>query len=189
VTRIPKSRPAQQLQAEDRRKEVVRLIGEKIPMTEIAERLGVAYVTVKRDKATLMQNAIKNNASQFEIWRAEHIAELEDLRTKLTDPLIDPSDKIALALAIIREDVRIKGTAAPTKSVSTTTSATFTVEPNFYRWAWNLFEHIPPESVAALRADCEAAAVKYRVAPKPFELTLPPAHILFDEGEEDATTK
>ncbi len=75
--------------------------------------------TVRRDvKNHLEKGWREQNMNQFEQWRDEHIAELEALRAKLEDPTIAPSDKIALALAIIREDSKIKGTAAPSKSIS-----------------------------------------------------------------------
>jgi hypothetical protein len=74
--------------------------------------------TVRRDVTSLRVQWGEQNMNQFEQWRDEHIAELEALRLKLLDPTITPSDKIALALAIIREDSKIKGTAAATKSIS-----------------------------------------------------------------------
>jgi hypothetical protein len=73
--------------------------------------------TLRRDVTSLRGLWGKENMNQFEQWRDEHIAELEALRLKLLDPTITPSDKIALALAIIREDSKIKGTAAATKSI------------------------------------------------------------------------
>lgn len=76
--------------------------------------------TVRRDVMSLKGQWGEQNMSQFEVWRGEHIEELRDLRTKLEDPLIRPAEKVALALAIIREDSRIKGTAAPSKSIHAT---------------------------------------------------------------------
>ena len=52
----------------------------------------------------------------FEVWRAEHIAELEKLRTQLQDFLIPPEKRIELALKIIAQDAKLKGTEAATRS-------------------------------------------------------------------------
>lgn len=87
------------------------------------ENLPATLRTVQRDVASLKGQWGEANMSQFEQWRDEHIEELRDLRTKLEDPTIKPADKIALALAIIREDSRIKGTAAPSKSIHATVNA------------------------------------------------------------------
>lgn len=76
--------------------------------------------TVRRDVVSLKGQWGEQNMSQFEQWRDEHIAELQELRDKLEDPMIKPADKIALALAIIREDSKIKGTVAPSKSITAT---------------------------------------------------------------------
>lgn len=118
MTRIPKNRAKQQLRAEDRRKAVIRMTAENVPLTEQAKELGVSYITVRRDRKLLMELARNDNKTEMQLWRDEHIAELQELREKLEDPTIKPAEKIALALAIIREDSKIKGTAAPTRSES-----------------------------------------------------------------------
>jgi hypothetical protein len=73
--------------------------------------------TIRRDVFSLRGQWGEKNMSEFQRWQAEHIAELQELRAKLEDPLIRPAEKVALMLAIIREDSKIKGTAAPSKSV------------------------------------------------------------------------
>jgi hypothetical protein len=84
---------------------------------ELAKIFDVDRDTIAEDRKFLMSQAKQNAVCQFEIWRDEHIAELDKLRESLEDFLIPPEKRIELALAIIREDSKIKGTAAPTKSI------------------------------------------------------------------------
>jgi hypothetical protein len=74
--------------------------------------------TVQRDVRSLRGQWGEQNMSQFEIWRDEHIAELQELREKLQDESIRPAERIALALKIIDQDSKLKGTAAPTKHIT-----------------------------------------------------------------------
>jgi len=101
-----------------RREGVAKILRETPSATdlELAKVFEVNRDTIHRDRKYLMQQANQNAASQFEIWRDEHIAELNKLRESLEDFLIPPERRIELALAIIREDVKVKGTAAPTRS-------------------------------------------------------------------------
>ena len=108
---------------EARKSRLLELLAEGKTQVEAAEVLRIEGYpadvrTLQRDVRSLRGQWGERNMNQFEAWRNEHIAELEDLRAKLEDNLIDPADKIALTLAIIREDSKIKGTHAPSKSIS-----------------------------------------------------------------------
>lgn len=113
---------------EARKNRLLELLAEGKTQSEAAEILRVENYpadlrTVQRDVQSLRGQWGKENMTQFEQWRDEHIAELQELREKLEDPSIEAKDKIALALAIIREDSRIKGTAAPSKSITANVNA------------------------------------------------------------------
>lgn len=107
---------------EARKNRLLELLAEGLNQQQAAEQLRLEGYpadvrTLRRDVSSLRGQWGKENMNQFEHWRDEHIAELEALRVKLEDPLIPLTDKIALTLAIIREDSKIKGTAAPSKSI------------------------------------------------------------------------
>ena len=139
MTRFSQRQNKQRLDAERRRTDVVKLLADGVPQTDIAKALGVSRMTVSRDKALLMQQSRDANRSQFEVWRDEHIEELELLRGQLEDKKISPARKVELMLAIIREDSRIKGTAAPERSITATVNADVdpATLPEYRRW---LFE-------------------------------------------------
>jgi hypothetical protein len=84
---------------------------------ELAKMFDVDRDTIAEDRKFLMSQVNQEAKTEFQQWRDEHIAELQELRTKLEDPSLRAAEKVALALAIIREDSKIKGTAAPTKSI------------------------------------------------------------------------
>jgi hypothetical protein len=139
VTRFSQRQNKQRLDAERRRTVVVKLLTDGIPQANIAQALGVSRMTISRDKALLMQQSRDANRSQFEVWRDEHIEELEQLRGQLEDKKILPARKIELMLAIIQADSRIKGTAAPERSITATVNADVdpATLPEYRRW---LFE-------------------------------------------------
>lgn len=119
---------------EARKNRLLELLAEGKTQSEAAEILRVENYpadlrTVQRDVQSLRGQWGRENMTQFEQWRDQHITELQELREKLEDPTIKPADKIALALAIIREDSRIKGTAAPSKSITANVNADVQVIP------------------------------------------------------------
>ncbi|MGB6476385.1 MAG: hypothetical protein WBF04_20225 [Candidatus Sulfotelmatobacter sp.] len=101
-----------------RRLEVARLVRDTPNVTdvELAKALNVSRNTIREDRLALMAEVNQDAKSEFQIWRGEHIEELRVLREQLQDFLIPPEKRIELALAIIREDSKIKGTAAATRS-------------------------------------------------------------------------
>src|SRR5271157_5475119 len=84
---------------------------------ELAKIFDVDRDTIAEDRKFLMAQINQEAKSETQLWRDEHIAELNKLRESLEDFLIPAEKRIELALAIIREDSKIKGTAAPTKSI------------------------------------------------------------------------
>jgi hypothetical protein len=108
---------------EARKNRLLELLAEGKNQSEAAELLRLEGYpadvrTLQRDVRSLRGQWGGQNMNAFEHWRDEHIEELQALRKQLEDPRIHPSDKVSLALAIIREDSKIKGTAAPSKSIS-----------------------------------------------------------------------
>ncbi|SPF44747.1 hypothetical protein SBA1_550112 [Candidatus Sulfotelmatobacter kueseliae] len=107
---------------EARKNRLLELLAEGKSQVEAAEILrSEGYPadprTLRRDVTSMRGQWVKENMSQYDQWRDEHIAELNKLRDKLEDFLIPPEKRIELALAVIREDSKIKGTAAPSKSI------------------------------------------------------------------------
>jgi hypothetical protein len=107
---------------ESRKNRLLELLAEGKTQGEAAEVLRVEGYpadlrTVRRDVRSLRGQWGEQNMTQLEQWRDDHIQELAELREKLESPDIKPDVKIALALQIIREDSRLKGTAAPAKSI------------------------------------------------------------------------
>jgi hypothetical protein len=110
---------------EARKNRLLELLTEGKSQVDAAEQLRVEGYpaddrTVRRDVFSLRGQWGKENMSEFQRWQAEHIEELQLLREQLLDDKIKPDRKIELTLAIIREDSKIKGTAAPSKSISAT---------------------------------------------------------------------
>jgi hypothetical protein len=108
---------------EARRSRLLELLAEGRTQRECAELLRAegfpsSVNTVWLDVRAMRGQWKEKNMSDLEKWRDDHIAELMDLRIDLEDPTIKPERKIELALAIVREDSRIKGTAAPTRSIT-----------------------------------------------------------------------
>jgi hypothetical protein len=106
-----------------RRSRLLELLGEGKSQRECARQLRdegypADWRTIWRDCKALNLKWEVTIMEEFDQWRQEHILELEELRGSLEDPTIKPDRKVELMLAIIREDSRIKGTAAPTKSIT-----------------------------------------------------------------------
>ena len=124
MKRFSRRNAAAKLLAEQRRARVVKAIEAKKPVGEIAQELGVNRKTITRDKNKMMNQLQTENRTEFERQREEHIAELEQLRVLVEDQSIKPEKKVELLLGILDRDIRVKGTAAPTRSLSATIDAT-----------------------------------------------------------------
>ena len=161
MSRFPKNRVRQQLQAETRRKEVVRYIADGVTLKDAAKELGVSYITAKRDKAAVMDQMRKETKTEAQAWRDQHIAELNKLRDQLQDFLIPPEKRIELALRIIAQDAKLKGTEAPSRSVSTNVNVELTnVDSLYARFVRTVARKLrKPESWQKFWDACEALPV------------------------------
>ncbi|HWX93364.1 MAG TPA: hypothetical protein VNY29_12105 [Terriglobales bacterium] len=89
------------------------LLGMRPP--EMAERLGVSVKTIYRDLGQLRLEA--GPLEEFNLYRAEQLAWLEELRDQLEDNLMRPEAKINLAIKLIETQAALVGTFAPDKKL------------------------------------------------------------------------
>jgi hypothetical protein len=103
-----------------RRLEVARLLRDTPAVTdiELAKALHVNRDTIHDDRQALMLQVNADTQTELQVWRAEHIEELEKLREALQDLLIPAEKRVELALKIIAQDAKFKGTEAPSRSES-----------------------------------------------------------------------
>jgi hypothetical protein len=85
---------------------------------ELARALHVNRDTIAEDRKHLMSIASGEAKTEMVLYREQQLAELVELRDVLQDPKIKPDRKVELTLAIIDREMRLTGTAAPTKSIS-----------------------------------------------------------------------
>jgi hypothetical protein len=133
MTRAAKSLTRQRLAAERRRADVVRLVADGLEQVEIARELGVSRKTIQRDKEFIMRQSQEANRSKFEHWRDEHIQELYDLRQEIDSLRGSPEKPLGLKaidtmLGLLNLDIRLKGTAAPERSIHANVSAEYSIE-------------------------------------------------------------
>jgi hypothetical protein len=84
---------------------------------ELAKALRVSRNTIAEDRKHLMSIASEEAKTEMVLYREQQLAELIELRDVLSDPKIKPDRKVELTLAIIDREMRLTGTAAPTKSI------------------------------------------------------------------------
>jgi len=115
----PPSEISKQLRAEDRRREVVRLISQGVPLNEIARRLGVSYITVRRDKEILMDLSKKENKSEMQLFRDDQLARITAKWNEIeNDPGMTSAEKHLAWSRWMKLEIDLRGTAAPTKSIA-----------------------------------------------------------------------
>jgi hypothetical protein len=148
---------------------------------ELAKIFDVDRDTIAEDRKFLMSQVNQDAKSEFQIWRGEHIAELEKLRTQLQDFLIPPEKRIELALKIIAQDAKLKGTEAPSKSIS----ANVNVNPE-HSEDYLLFREacagLSEEQIHDVRLYAKALPRTW-VAP-PIEVNFPPMKALPEATDE-----
>lgn len=101
--------------------EVTKLRAEGLTQIAVAAELGIHRHTVAKFEKRSMENLLQHDAEQRLLWREEHVRELESLRVeiesrrKASQPLSLTS--IDRMLAILRLDISLKGTDAPSRSI------------------------------------------------------------------------
>jgi hypothetical protein len=166
-----------------RRLEVARLVRDTPNVTdvELAKALNVSRNTIREDRLALMAEVNQDAKSEFQIWRGEHIEELRRLREQLLDHLIPPEKRIELALKIIAQDARLKGTEAPSKSIS----ANVNVNPEHsedYLLFREACAELTEEQIHDVRLYAKALPRTW-VAP-PIEVNFPPMKALPEATDE-----
>jgi DNA-binding CsgD family transcriptional regulator len=103
------------IKAQETRAEVLARIEQ--PATQIAAELGITKQTVHRHIAAARQELIAANQDSISEWRKAQLDELNRMREILADNKITAGRRIELTLAIIREEMKLCGTAAESRAV------------------------------------------------------------------------
>jgi hypothetical protein len=104
-----------------RRNLVAKTLAEGKGLKTIASETGLSYNRVRKDVKKIMSDITKPGLTELEVWRQEHISELQDLKDdlyKLKEKYPADLKIYDRLLAAFETDVRLKGTAAPSKSHS-----------------------------------------------------------------------
>jgi len=118
MTRIPKQRAKQQLRAESRRREVIRMTADNVPLTEQAKELGVSYITVRRDRKTLMEQTRNETLSEMQLYRENQLARITEKWEEIeSDKSMSGAEKHLAWSRWMKLEMDLRGTAAPTKSI------------------------------------------------------------------------
>lgn len=87
------------------------------PVAQIAVEVGITPRSVHRHIAAARQDLIAANQDSISEWRKAQLDELNRMREILADNKISAGRRIELTLAIIREEMKLCGTAAESRSV------------------------------------------------------------------------
>ena len=114
------------------------LAGEKL--VDIAKSWGVTHQAV----SIYLKRGMENMKDENKPWRDEHIAELYDLRLEIEaarepgKPL--PLKAIDKLLRLLDLDIKLKGTAAPSRSIQATVPVNTTIQYRFLERSHGLSE-------------------------------------------------
>jgi hypothetical protein len=118
MTRIPKQRAMQQLHAESRRKEVIRMTAENVPLTEQAKELGVSYITVKRDRKVIMELVKHETKTEMQVYREAQLTRIAEKWDEIeNDDTMTGAEKHLAWSRWMKLEMDLRGTAAPSKSI------------------------------------------------------------------------
>lgn len=109
------------IKAAERRNRVRELLAQGMGYRRIAKELGASWSIVRQDVTQIMEKIAKPSTQALEVWRQEHISELQDLKDdlyKLKEKYPEDLRVFDRLLDTIAEDRKLKGTDAPSKSVS-----------------------------------------------------------------------
>jgi transposase len=104
------------IKAQETRAEV--LARAEKPASQIAAEVGISVRSVHRHIAQAREEMIRTNRDSVIEWRNAQLDELNKMREILADNKISAGRRIELTLAILREEIKLCGTAAPSQSVS-----------------------------------------------------------------------
>ena len=100
---------------------VARRMAEGKGLKTTAAETGLSYNRVRKDVKKIMKDITKPGFTELEVWRQEHISELQDLKDdlyKLKEKYPEDLRVFDRLLDTIAEDRKLKGTDAPSKNVS-----------------------------------------------------------------------
>jgi len=117
VTRCSPTKARQLIHRERALMVVARAMAENRPLKELEPELGLSYKTILRYRDVLMNRMRESNETTIEEYRQEQLADLAELKEKLESPTIKDDRKVELALSIIDREIRLLGTAAPSKAI------------------------------------------------------------------------
>jgi hypothetical protein len=174
---------ARQLKAEQRRLLVAELTEQGLSEEEIRLRTGMKCTkTIKLDQEANVDFVREKGLPHTVDAQIAADARLrgldDDLESALENGEISMSERISLALDILKSRRDLLGLDAPRKIESHNTNVEVSVEPNLYTWCFQLFNRVTNKE--ALKAECERIAATFREDVKPIEV---PAHILSDGGK------
>ena len=97
---------------------VLQALVEGLTAAQIRERYGYDKSTLWRSFNRLKSAMAEGFDGSMQEYRERQLAELQDLRDVLTDPLMRPEKKVELALKIISLESELVGSRAPTRTIS-----------------------------------------------------------------------
>lgn len=125
-------RTRERFERERRAPKVAEALAKGVPMTEAAEELGVCYNTVRRDKKRMIDNLRKETGSVLDEMRAGQLLKLAEMEALCEDPRIKPDRKVELLHSLLQTEIKLQGTAAPSRSI--TASIEVEHSPEFLQW-------------------------------------------------------
>lgn len=141
--------------AQETRAAVLASINDKKPAVQIAAELGLTRQTVHRHIAAARQEMIAANQDSISEWRKAQLGELNQMREILADNKISAGRRIELTLAILREEIKLCGTSAESRSVIAHVSPN--VDPKtlpLYRRFIHETRYVPEEKFEHIWALC-----------------------------------
>ncbi|HZR67165.1 MAG TPA: hypothetical protein VFA85_18645 [Terriglobales bacterium] len=87
------------------------------PAPQIAAEVGIAVRSVHRHIANARAEMIQANQESVSEWRKAQLDELNKMREILADNKLSAGRRIELTLAILREEIKLCGTAAESRAI------------------------------------------------------------------------
>jgi hypothetical protein len=89
-----------------------------VPLTEQAKELGVSYITVRRDRKTLMDQTRNETLTEMQLYRENQLARIADKWDEIeNDQSMSGAEKHLAWSRWMKLEMDLRGTAAPSKSI------------------------------------------------------------------------
>ena len=100
------------------------MTAENVPLTEQAKVLGVSYITVRRDRKALMEQARNETLTEMQLYREDQLARIADKWEEIeSDETMTGAEKHLAWSRWMKLEMDLRGTAAPTRSESLSVNA------------------------------------------------------------------